>query len=109
MARRSFCITVLVLAVCAVFVGAGTSTAFGLRCGNDLVDEGDTKVDVYRACGEPDYRDVTGFREIGRSTVKIEIWFYDFGPQKFTQTLTFYGNRLARIEAGDYGTKTFGK
>ncbi|MCG6893018.1 MAG: DUF2845 domain-containing protein [Desulfobacteraceae bacterium] len=83
--------------------------AFSLRCGSQIVERGDTKQRVYRACGEPDYQEVTGFQDIGRATVKIEIWFYDFGPQKFTQTLTFHGNRLVRIEAGDYGVKTFRK
>jgi hypothetical protein len=83
--------------------------AYALRCGNWLVDEGDTKPYVYRACGEPDYQEVTGYRYTGRSKLKIEIWFYDFGPQRFTQTLTFHGNRLVRIEAGEYGIKTYRK
>ena len=75
--------------------------AHAFRCGNALVAEGDTKIDVLRACGEPDYREFIGSREIGPNTVTMEIWVYDFGPLKFTQTLTFHGHRLVRIEAGD--------
>ena len=86
-----------------------SAPALALRCGTKVIERGDSKQRVYRACGEPDYQDVIGVRYLGNSEVKIEIWYYDFGTQKFTQTLTFHGNRLVRIEAGDYGEKTFRK
>lgn len=37
-----------------------------MRCGNDLIDIGDTKAQVLEACGEPDY--VDGNR-----------WYYETG------------------------------
>lgn len=98
----------IVFLLCCALVAAPLP-AHALRCGSRVVDEGDTKPYVYRACGEPDYQEVTGYQYTGRGRLKIEIWFYDLGPQKFTQTLTFHGNRLVRIEAGEYGTKTFRK
>ena len=81
----------------------GSGNALALRCGSHLVAEGDTKLQVLGACGEPDYKEWIGYREIGPDTVRIESWFYDFGSLRFTQTLTFHGSRLIRIEAGDYG------
>jgi hypothetical protein len=35
--------------------------------------------------------------------VTIEEWFYNFGPNRLTQTLIFENNRLVRIETGRYG------
>lgn len=35
--------------------------------------------------------------------VIIEEWFYNFGPNRLTQTLTFENNRLVHIETGRYG------
>ena len=35
--------------------------------------------------------------------VTIEEWFYNFGPNRLTQTLTFENNRLVHIETGRYG------
>jgi len=101
------------------------STAFAFRCGRKLVETGDTTVEVLGKCGEPTYREVVGTETRGgyRGTteevdedlsldrgyyrelrVRVERWYYDFGPHKFVRILTFRGGILYKIERGEYGT-----
>lgn len=47
-----------------------------MRCGNELVDRGDTKEQVLRACGEPDY--VDGYR-----------WYYQTGQTEPARIVVF--------------------
>ena len=47
----------------------------------------------------PSGRHYQGCKEI----VTIEEWFYNFGPNRFTQTLIFENNRLVNIVRGEYG------
>lgn len=74
--------------------------AFGLRCGSDLVDEGDFKIEVLKACGEPLSREVIGTRETpyggGELELLLEEWIVDNGNNYYR--LLFEGNRLILIE-----------
>ena len=49
----------LILFICAtIFVVSSTpALADGLRCGNKLVVTGDTKLEVLKKCGEPDFKE----------------------------------------------------
>lgn len=47
-----------------------------MRCGNELVEQGDTKGQVLNACGEPDY--VDGYR-----------WYYDMGENEAPRIVVF--------------------
>ena len=71
-------------------VDAGES----MRCGSGLVVPGDSKYDVLRKCGEPDYIEVVS-SAIERRT---EEWYYDAGAASFPQVLTFEGYRLLYIK-----------
>ena len=85
-----------------------------MRCGSDLVLEGDRKIEVLAACGEPATIDV--WEETKRvrdyrwgrfwnlwETVVIEEWTYNFGPSRFIQTVRFENGRVVRVESGGYG------
>lgn len=108
------------------FVMILCSSAFALRCGSHLVEEGDRKVEVRIKCGDPLFTehwesesatyitntkdelrgDLFVNREItvdqGR-TDHIEEWTYNFGPTRFIQYLTFINGRLEKIEDGPKG------
>ncbi|MDA8433999.1 MAG: DUF2845 domain-containing protein [Nitrospiraceae bacterium] len=82
--------------------------------------DGDSKFDVVRKCGKPDYEEESGqvttgefgsFRQKGTkeggfatSTEKIEKLYYNCGQGRFIKVLTFRGGTLATIEIGDRGS-----
>lgn len=92
MTIRRLCLTLLL--ACASAAQGET-----LRCGSQLVSVGDRSFEVEQKCGEPAFRDLTGYTlgAYQRREMKIEEWIY--GPSNGMLTiLTFEGNRLARIE-----------
>ncbi len=112
-----------VLLLTAVLLN-GTAHAF--QCDGKLVSKRNTKFEVLRKCGEPDYIDsweeeraVRGYGrfEMPRSGgipetqapivsvihVQVEKWLYNFGPNRFMQVLRFENGKLVDITTGDYG------
>lgn len=91
------------------FLAAGSVTVSGMRCGNRIVGEGDTKAEVLVKCGQPLLREYIGEDveiEYGYGTYRkriVEEWTYNFGPSKFMQILHFRGNKLIEIRNGDKG------
>jgi hypothetical protein len=89
--------------------------AWALRCGHELVKDGDHLVQVLRKCGDPvytahriEYRAVR-LRQPGLDferyvPVEIEEWTYDFGPSRFMQVLRFENGRLIEIDSLGYGS-----
>jgi hypothetical protein len=67
------------------------SNAAAMRCGTELVDEGDTQHDVALKCGEPTY-------------VEQNRWIYNLGPHKFIKILHFRGGQVHLIDDGQYGS-----
>ena len=65
-----------------------------MRCGSYLVSPGDTKQDVYKKCGEPEYMEVIS-SAVERRT---EEWYYDSGAASFPRVLTFEGYRLIDVK-----------
>jgi hypothetical protein len=103
-----------------------TAPASALRCGGDLVSEGDRKTEVIKKCGEPDdietwqversisvpyyYRDKRDRldktyhrRHRAKELITVEEWTYNFGPYRFIRYLTFEKGRLEEIEIGRRG------
>ena len=79
-------------------------SAFALRCGQDLVTEGDGKFDVLRRCGEPYF--VEAWQDplfYGQSFGFMEDWYYNFGAGRLIRILRFRNTRLVDILTGDYG------
>jgi len=104
-----------------------------MRCGRDLISEGDRQGEVLAACGEPIlardkkiyrtgiprrnfrlthlgngfYADLTD-RELAyhnRSTVEVnvETWTYNFGPHYFMREVMFQDGRVIDIKTLGYG------
>jgi hypothetical protein len=78
-------------ALLAVGMSSGLySNAAAMRCGTELVNEGDTQYDVETKCGRPTF-------------VEQNRWSYNTGSQTFTEILYFSDGRLTLIENGQYG------
>jgi hypothetical protein len=114
----------LLLPVAALALAVSTGPAFALRCGTDLVIEGQTKFDVLLRCGAPSFTDgrleyrpggpnPTIPRPIeslgqtypfasGRET-QVEEWVYNFGPTQLMSVLIFENGRLIEIRTLGYG------
>ena len=75
--------------------------AAALRCGSELIDEGDLKHEVLRACGEPVSREIIGTSErpgqgSRENVLLLEEWIIE--SRRYYYSLIFEGNRLVRIE-----------
>ncbi|MEH6565794.1 MAG: DUF2845 domain-containing protein [Halopseudomonas sp.] len=73
---------------------------YALRCGSNLVDEGDLKFKVLQSCGEPVSREVIGYvdrLQVGDRVrvMNIEEWIYQISGNY--QSLEFEGNKLVKI------------
>lgn len=99
----------LILAL--VLLAESSALAGGFRCPKNqrLVKEGAIMGEVIAICGQPKSReDLISYECSDWETSCYphktgELWLYDFGPYTLTLILTFYGNRLAKVEQGDYG------
>lgn len=77
-----------------------TAAPAALRCGNQLVQEGDHQYDVLQACGPPDYEEkhADAFLQ-GLGYVGVwEEWYYERGPNKFVHRVTFRDGKVSHIE-----------
>ena len=100
-----------------------------MRCGNRLVQKGDTKLEVVNKCGEPTFTEGSGIVEqedeiatadrlndqlllIGRHQSRfsrpVESWHYNCGANRFSRVLTFVGPYLQRIETAARGVGNAG-
>jgi hypothetical protein len=98
-------------------LAAGPAAAETMRCGDDLITEGDALARVLRLCGEPvDIQRSVELREpsywIGGRLVRaaggwrevpIEAWTYNFGPNSFMRRVRFEDGLVVAIETLGYG------
>jgi hypothetical protein len=100
------------LLLCIAF----TAPAHALRCGTEIVSEGDSTFELLQSCGEPTLKErserrvpyqlydrVHGRYVTAFDSVPVEIWTYNFGPRRFIQRITIEDGRIKRIESGGYG------
>lgn len=93
--------SLLVLAFLGAVLAAGDAHA--LRCGGDLVDEGDRRFEVERACGEPDYVDAINDPAYARYAPHDEVWIYNFGAHRLLRVMRFRNGRLRAIDTAGSG------
>jgi hypothetical protein len=109
---RSFAIVLLTALVAPALVHAEN-----LRCGSKVVQTGDPHTIVRAKCGEP--TDVSRQSTLRRPTfvrngrvfygaeelveVPVEVWTYNFGPNKFMRRLRFVDGILEEIQTLGYG------
>ncbi|WP_018718480.1 DUF2845 domain-containing protein [Arhodomonas aquaeolei] len=95
----------LIPTLVAAAVALASGDALALRCGNHLIQQGDSTQRVARHCGEPDYIEHRAEAFVpGTGYVSdVEAWYYNRGPQQFLRVLTFRNGDLVREETGSYG------
>jgi hypothetical protein len=94
------------------------ASAQAMECGNKLITRGDSISKVATLCGNPAQVDRTSivrsssgsfvngqWVQSGGAQVEIpvEVWLYNFGPDKLMQQIRFEDGRVVRIESLDYG------
>lgn len=85
--------------------------AHALRCDGRLVNPGDHALQVRERCGEPYWVDrysewlIRGERGPLEQRIErnVEVWFYNFGSNRFLQRLVFRDNRLQSEQNLGYG------
>jgi hypothetical protein len=105
---------------------APLQASYGFRCQGRLVNEGDTKSEVLKKCGEPTGKDsresevLKKAREpIGKNSreqevmndvnayykdiITVDVWLYNLGSNKFVRLLQFKNNQLVSIKTRGYG------
>lgn len=102
MARNAFAPVAIALASLAY---AAPSAA--LRCGGELVEEGDYAFEVRQACGAPTAVEhkppaADHHRHHDRA-VREERWYYDLGPNRLLRVLHLRDGRVRRIDTRDHG------
>ncbi|MGL6039687.1 MAG: DUF2845 domain-containing protein [Deefgea sp.] len=96
-----------------LFCLALPAAASGMRCGQSLLELGDSMVKVEQNCGAPAeknefsapyyFTDNWGHRRYGGEQVYSE-WIYNFGPQRFMMKVKFVGGTIANITELGYGS-----
>jgi hypothetical protein len=94
-----------------------TVAADSLRCGSQLITEGDTIEEVLANCGEPVERTRTwitrqprfefGGQEVpfpGQEDVPVDLWTYDFGTNKLMRRIRFVAGKVDSIETLEHGS-----
>lgn len=95
---------------CILLLSVGRSV-LAFSCDGRVVSPGDTKPDVVTKCGEPAWKDAHEEQVTERldettkrkTTVIVDEWIYNFGPQSFLRILEFRNGKLADIRTGGYG------
>lgn len=94
-------ITTLAAGACAALL---VTDAAAMRCGGQLIAEGDRSYEVRRACGPPQAIESFGREhQHGRHVPHEETWYYDLGAQRLLRVLSFRDGELRRIETRDRG------
>jgi hypothetical protein len=100
-----------------LLLAALPAAADSMRCGSKLVSDGDSIEKVLHLCGEPASKErywitrqpryYVGSNEYvfpGEEDVPVDLWTYDFGPNKLMQRLRFVAGELKCIVTLQYGT-----
>lgn len=89
-------ITTLAAGACAALLA---TDVVAMRCGGQLIGEGDRSYEVRRACGPPQAIESFDRHHHGHHAPHEETWYYDRGHQQLLRVLSFRDGELKRIEA----------
>jgi hypothetical protein len=106
------------LVVVACLALPSLAHAGALRCDNKIVSEGASQLEALKKCGEPANKQSRVVYATNKSkaksrtaeesvevtsTITIEEWTYNFGPNRLLQTAVFQNGRLVEVQSGTYG------
>lgn len=81
-----------------LLLAAPASVQAAMRCGTELITEGDTVLELLNACGEPTIGAPPG-------PVDRAEWTYNFGPDEFMMRVLIQDGKVERIEELDRGVR----
>jgi hypothetical protein len=105
----------LVLALLACLPASAWSQSF--RCSERIISEGTTRAEVAGLCGDPaqiEHKSIfntvsagvpgpSGLTAGTSVEVRVELWTYNFGPNKLMQRVRFEDGIVVHIESLGYG------
>lgn len=85
-----------------------------LRCSEKIISTGSTRLEVTSLCGDPAqvehktiYKDVAAaapnVTAATTTEVQLELWTYNFGPNRLMQRIWLEDGTVVRIESLGYG------
>jgi hypothetical protein len=85
--------------------------AYALDCTGGIISIGDSRFDLLKKCGEPDFKDFHDeefFEHFGRGVgrkiiITVEEWTYNFGTNQFMRIVTLKNGKVWDIREGGYG------
>jgi hypothetical protein len=93
------------------------ASADTMRCGSQLISDGDSMDKVLALCGEPAQRSRTwitrqprfeyGGREVpfpGSEDVPVDVWTYDFGSNRLMRRVRMVAGKVESIVTLEHGT-----
>ena len=99
---------------------ASPAAADTLRCGSRIIKEGDTQDKVLAVCGEPAQQSRAWIERApqyelggqwysypGTEFVPVDLWTYDFGPNRLMQRVRFVAGLLVSIETLGRGSSGY--
>jgi hypothetical protein len=104
--------SILMMIIVAVTQGPSYAVQTdSLYCDGRIVSTGDNAGEVIGKCGQPAYTFQHEEKIIGRtyygsrtiSTVIIDDWTFNFGPDRFQYRLILKNGRVTNMESLDYG------
>jgi Protein of unknown function (DUF2845) len=111
--KSTFRFILVCLIVTAMNASAFATESGTMSCQGGIVSIGDTAGEVVSKCGQPAYatqreqKKVTegskSSRETVITTVTIDDWTFNFGPNQFQYRLLLENGRVASIESLNYG------
>jgi hypothetical protein len=105
--------TILGMTVFAALFGAAGASADSMRCGTKLLTDGDPVDKVEALCGPPaaiERREILrpwgyqrGITVHSTYEVSVELWTYNFGPNKLMYRLRFEDGLLVDVDTLSHG------
>jgi hypothetical protein len=89
-------------------------SAQSVVCAGKIINEGISQAEVNAKCGPPaqvDHRTTNLVAAIGSANyiagtsddMQVEVWTYNFGPNRLMQRIWFEGGLVKRVESLGYG------
>ncbi len=94
---KLFAATLAILTVSLIAAPAGA----GFRCGQKLIQEGDSVAHLLLECGEPMLRQTIAVDNTSTTEGIVEQWTYNFGLGTFLTIVTIEAGKVAVIEEGE--------
>ena len=105
--------TTLGMTALAALLAANAASADSMRCGSKLLSDGDPSDKVMALCGPPaavERREILrpwgynrGITVHSTYEVSVELWTYNFGPNKLMYRLRFEDGLLVDIDTLSHG------